>query len=133
MVEEWGRAQLAATGIRLRWRGWASDPYQFSFQEMWGSVFDQYFHYGTGAQSVGLQVHKLVLPAATGIDARAALSWPSPSISTSSVWPTRWLCRRKRAALDYLAQPFEALGGNFGRDEILGLARLPRYPGGEKK
>ena len=47
--------------------------YQFSFEEVWCSVVDVHFRYRPRANVFSRKVDKLVLPAPSGVDARAAL------------------------------------------------------------
>ena len=46
-----------------------------------------------------------------------------PSTSTSSTRPMRAAVLRQRAALDHHAEPFEPLGDDVGRDEVVDAGR----------
>ncbi len=98
------------------------DAYQFSFQEMGSGVFHQCLNHGPGPEGLALQVHQLVLPAATGINAWPAfLRRPFDQYFFGPSHPL--LVTAKGAALNHLAQPFETVSRNFGRDEVFYLRR----------
>ncbi len=108
------------------------DAYQFPFQEMGGGVFHQRLYYRPRAEGLAFQVHQLVLPAATGINAWAAfLGWAFDQYFFGPAHSL--LVAAKCAPLDHLAQPLETVSRNVGRDEVFCLRPRPQCRGEAKR